>query len=148
MSDCVYVAWSQAVRDIGIEPKEGSRAFFDLARSLFGESSGLWSGAAPVVLGLLCRMHGITLSVHCHPWFNKTYYRAAATSLWQSWIVDLWRRRSFWRELTTCNPDVYEACPGSIYFWLGGHHAYYAKKPIPGHFIIMRIKLYRRQEGK
>ena len=36
------------------------------AGSLAGEPEGLWAGAAPVVLGLLCRMHQLTLTVHCH----------------------------------------------------------------------------------
>ncbi len=35
---------------------------------------------------------------------------------------------------------------GTIYFWLGGQHAYYALEPNPSHFVIMRIKVYRRQE--
>jgi hypothetical protein len=34
-----------------------------------------------VVLGLLCRMHQLTLTVHCHRWFNRAYYRASSSIL-------------------------------------------------------------------
>ncbi len=86
MSDCVYTAWSQAVKDLGVQPREGSRQFFELAKSLVGEPNGLWGGATPVVVGLLCHMNNLTLSVTCHPWFNRTYYRAAAESQWQRYM--------------------------------------------------------------
>ena len=36
MSDCVYLAWAEAATDLGVEPQEGSRPLFDLARSLIG----------------------------------------------------------------------------------------------------------------
>lgn len=146
MSDCVYVAWAEATRHLGVEPKEGSRPLFDLARSLFGEPEGLWAGAAPLVVGLLCQMHGLTLAVHCHPWFDRAYYRAAARSQWQRWAVDLWGCRAFWRELEASHKEVSDVSRGTIYFWLGGHHAYYALEPDPSHFVIMRTKIYRRQE--
>ncbi len=47
MSDCVYVAWTEAARDLGVEPADGSRELFEMARSLFGEPGGLWAGVAP-----------------------------------------------------------------------------------------------------
>jgi hypothetical protein len=147
MSDCVYLAWARAARDLGVKPEESSLELFDLARSLFGYPEGLWAGAAPVVLGILCRMHGLTLVVHCHPWFNRSYYRAASTSEWQRWAVDLWGRRFFWREVSMPDHKRRHHDQGTIYFWLGGHHAYYARMPDPGHFTIMSVKLYRREEA-
>ena len=146
MSDCVYVAWAAGAKDLGVEPEESSRPLFELARSLFGESEGLWAGAAPLVLGLLCQMHDLTLDVKCHPWFTGTYYRAAARSQWQRSAVALWRTRAVWRELQVPRQVDSEGSSGTIYFWLGGHHAYYAPEPEAGHFVIMRIKLYRRQD--
>jgi hypothetical protein len=148
MSDCVYLAWAQAARDLGVKPKKSSLELFYLARSLFGYPEGLWAGAAPVVLGILCRIHGLTLIVHCHPWFNKPYYRAASTSEWQRWAVELWGQRYFWREMSMQDNSSRHPSRGAIYFWLGGHHAYYARKPEPGHFTIMRVNLYRREEAK
>ncbi len=47
MSDCVYVAWAEAARDLGVEPADGSRELIEMARSLFGEPGGLWAGATP-----------------------------------------------------------------------------------------------------
>ena len=144
MSDCVYMAWTKAARDLGIEPKEGSRPLFELARSLFGEPEGLWAGAAPLVLGLLCRMHDLTLDVVCHSWFDEAYYRASAKSQWQRWAVALWEHQGFWRTLEVPHNEVPHA--SSIYFWLGGHHAYYALEPNLSHLVIMRVKIYRPQE--
>ena len=146
MSDCVYVAWTQAAKDLGIEPKEGSRAFFHLAKSLCGEPEGLWAGAAPLVLGLLCRMHNLTLDVVCHPWFDDAYYSASADSQWQRWAVVLWRSEAFWRELLAPHNQESNGDRGAIYFWLGGHHAYYAGNPDARHFTIMRVTLYLQEE--
>ena len=148
MSDCVYRAWSQAAKDLGVRPRESSREFFELAKSLVGNSDGLWGGAAPVVVGLLCRMNNLTLSVRCHPWFNRTYYRAAAESQWQRWAVDLWGRRSFWNELAIHRTDSWVGGEGNIYLWLSGHHAYYALEPESGHLTIMAIKVFRQREVK
>jgi hypothetical protein len=148
MSDCVYIAWAQGARDLDVRPREGSRQLFDLARSLFGEPGGLWGGAAPVVLGLLCRMHGLALSVSCHPWFNKAYYKATAQSDWQKWAVLLWGKRAFWQEVTGSKARGFQPGPGRIYLWLGGHHAYYASEPHTGHLTIMSIQLFKRQEVK
>ncbi len=148
MSDCVYTAWSQALKDVGVRPREGSRQFFELAKSLVGEPNGLWGGAAPVVVGLLCRMNNLTLSVTCHPWFNRAYYRAAAESQWQRWAVDLWGRRSFWNELAVGRTDSWVGAGGNIYLWLAGHHAYYAIEPESGQLTIMAIKVFRQREAK
>ena len=146
MSDCVYVAWAAGAKDLGIKPKNGSRQFFEGARSFFGEAEGLWAGAAPLVVGLLCSAHNMTLTVDAHPWFDKAYYREAARSEWQNWAVASWTRRALWRELAAPRRLRLESGPGAIYFWLGGHHAYYATEPDPSHLVIMRIKLYRRKD--
>lgn len=104
MSDCVYVAWAAGAKDLGIKPKNGSRQFFEGARSFFGESEGLWAGAAPLVVGLLCSAHNMTLTVDAHPWFDRAYYREAARSEWQNWAVASWTRRALWRELAPPPP--------------------------------------------
>ncbi len=146
MSDCVYVAWEAAARDLGVEPRNHSRAQFELARSLVGEPEGLWAGAAPVVLGLLCRMHDLSLTVTCHPWFDTDYYRAAAETRWQHWALDLWGTQDFWQDLQTPSGQSADDGSGAIYFWLGGHHAYYASEPNPEQFLTMRIYLHRRED--
>ena len=91
-------------------------------------------------------MHQLTLTVHCHRWFNRAYYRAAAISQWQSWAVALWGRRAFWQELEVPHEGALPASRGTIYFWLAGQHAYYAREPNPSHFVITRINIYRQQQ--
>lgn len=93
----MYLSWAEAARDLGVEPKEGSLPLFDAARSLAGASEGLCPGAAPLVLGLLCRIPGLTLAIHCHPPSNEEYNQVAAKSRWRRWAVELWGRRAFCR---------------------------------------------------
>ena len=92
-------------------------------------------------------MHGMALTVSCHPWFDEEYYSAAAMTQWQHWAVDLWRNEPFWREVGSPPEGGGQASQGSIYFWLGGHHAYYAAEKTPEHLVIMTINIYRKEEN-
>ena len=118
MSDCVYLAWAEGARELGIKPRAGSRHLFDLARSLAGESGGLWGGAVPVVVGLLCRMNGLALRVEFHPWFDASYFRAAADTPWQRWAVDTWQKSPLKREVGARPLSEFAAGRGAIHLWL------------------------------
>jgi hypothetical protein len=135
---CVYEAYADHLRFLGIEPDEYDRAFYHILKIMVQgpKPQRTWGGLVPFLYGVMVNANDLRLVVQTRI-VTEAHYLADADSLVKRWLVRLGDFGQHVDQLTL---------QPAVYLWLPGQHAMF-KLVVPSLKVVMALQLQRKEKS-